>query len=221
MKISYTILALVISTVAIPTSVNAAIIKFEKTFNISNLTSDSEGKLNVVTSEEFLANLSTFDSNLGELVSFTIDWNIDFSIEGTATASGGEIQGGVDGDYFINSNSYSGNGRGFFVKTEDAGTISSMFNLSRSSNFNVAGPRFYNPENLSDVTNGTNFDVKWTAVFNMFSVGVSEFSADASGIVSVTYDFIPTVTDVPEPSTFLVLALGLSGVCLRKFTLSR
>lgn len=223
MKIFHVFLALTITAVTLVANVNATTLQFEKTFDFSNATNNNSGRLDVVTLGDFTADLPSFNGGLGELVSFKVDWNIDFLAEGNISDNGGNaVSQGISGTYSINRISYSGNGSGFGSGSNGAAPYSETTNVSKSNTFNVVESGLsFDPKILDAVTSGITFQALWDTTFSVNFIEFTDIFASAKGNVSVTYDYKANVKKVPAPAVWLILILGLAGISLRKNTHSR
>ena len=148
-----------------------------------------------------------FDPDLGTLTSFTITWSTSLTASGivspSASGSGGlTLQ--IGGDFYLNSDQYSGTGGG----NGNGGVPGSVINpvvatAGESKVFQVAGAgTAYNPAILTAVTGSSNFSLSYLggspgSPGNLAQIGhsaLSNLSATYEGTVTLAYTYTP-----PQP----------------------
>jgi len=214
------ILILTTSLLFASINVQATIIEQSADFDFSYGPESGETvELNFVESGEFSSLFSGFDDSLGELVSFSISWDIDFFAQFTSgyqgISGGGSISAG--GNYSINGSTYSGNGNGDGNGGLD-NVVELNFTVTDSATFLVeeAG-LIYNSELLSAVTENAIVELTWDSAALLAFSNVRDLIATANGSVTLTYEY-EDLTNVTEPSTLAIFALGMMGLVSRRST---
>ncbi len=174
-------------------------------FNISN--SASSGPLTVVNSGDFTATAQPFNPASGELISFEIAWDVDFTGSGIATVDNANLSGSAGGSYALGGIGYGGTGNG----NGDNG----LQNEAVSFNFNVAETHTFVVNNLTVgvetdmlavILGGASFPLLWDADYVLTGGDVSLLSGTAIGSVRLTYTYLP------EASTNAAMGLAFVAV---------
>jgi hypothetical protein len=159
----------------------------------------------------FMNNVAPFDPSQGQLTGFTVDWEMTFNISGITETMGGALVGSMGGTYAMGGVGYFGYGDGNDATSLTAGAPLSLPPLLAdvSESFAVPdNPELYNPALLAVVTGISDFTVEWDSPFNISIYNMASWTAEASGSVTVTYDY------VPEPSGFVPMLGGLGVFAL-------
>ena len=171
----------------------------------STLSGQQDGSYTVVNGF-FMNNVAPFDPSQGQLTSFTVDWEMTFIVTGIAATEGAALVENAGGTYALGGVDYFGFGNGTEGLSNTPGGPVSTGPLPEdvSESFAVPdNPEFYNPALLAVVTGTSDFTVEWDAPFNIMVVNMASWTAEATGSVTVTYDY------VPEPSGFIPMLGGL------------
>lgn len=184
-----------------------------QTFNFSDtVTVSGTGKIVHANASGIISsNFNPFNSSLGTLQSFKIDWTATVTASGTTSATGGSFNPSLGGTLYIGANSYDGdggsNGTGGGPNTF-VGPITAAINKSNSflvSNANVT----YNPNILSTVTGGSPFNIRYSnggtdTIYTNYST-MASITSVLTGSVTLTYTY--EAAAVPEPTSFAIGSL--------------
>lgn len=154
----------------------------------------------ITPANAFTASITPFDSSLGTLESFTVDW--DLTVTGTIYTSTG-MQIGVgnvsSGNFSVAGTAYYGLGNG------GGGAKTATFTVHTTPPHDTFLVSTANPAILGAVTGASDYEVSWDIRPDLGiqnSIDGESYNASAVGSVSVTY----TYAAVPEPSTAALLA---------------
>jgi hypothetical protein len=219
-----------LSVLLLAGAVQASVITNAVNFSDSQTTSGS-GVIVHAGSSGLTGNFSPFNTSLGTLDSFIINWQVAISASGTANAnaSGGGISEGLGGSTYLNAIAYNGFGGGKGAGGAPNAAIPTT--TATASNVRTHLPSdagiTYDPTLLSIVTGGSNFDITFknvggNTVYNTYT-NMADITSTMTGSVTLTYNYTPAVPEpspVPEPSTFALLCLGLgvAGFVRKKMT---
>lgn len=176
-----------------------------------------DGSYSVESAGFFMNNVVPFDPSLGVLTGFSIDWEITFNLSGVTATIGGGLQESMGGTYYLGAVPFWGLGNANSSTSLTPGAALSIPPLPAdfAESFAVPDvPENYNPALLAVVTGSSDFSVGWDSPFNVQVVNMASWTGEASGSVTLTYNY------VPEPSAFVTMlgglaALGLVGRRLR------
>lgn len=185
------------------------------TFDQSTTFTAASGSVQLVDSSFFTGSFNPFNSALGTLDSFEIEWTLANTGTGNFGASGGSISESVSGQLTLNGSIYhagvlGANGTGGGPN----GTIALSAPIGETDTFLVSGAGTdYAAAYLTAVTGTDPFTLAFTAPVNFsISSGTATFDAATSGSVKLTYHY--TAAAVPEPATYAAIAgllvLGLA-----------
>jgi len=163
-----------------------------------------------VVNDFFMNNVAPFDPSLGQLTGFSVDWNITFNIGGITSAVGSALTESVGGVYSLGGIGYFGFGGENGTAGDEAGTPLSLPPLPIGNGFSFPVPdnQDYDPALLAVVTGSSDFSLEWASPFDISVAGMASWTAEASGFVTITYDY------VPEPSAFIPMLGGLGVFAL-------
>lgn len=204
----------------------AASVSFTKTFEIDESFTGVSGTTEVFDNTFLAGTLSTFDTSLGTLDSFTITWTISGSLSGTLSAPGGAATVAYSGEFFIASlnlptsppsasnwfggGGYGSGGPGGMVLSIPLTAPGNPLSFTQTFLVSEAGIS-YDQAILDSLLGGEPVKLEWSTslTFNgAFDTAV--VTGDASA--EITYDF----TAVPEPSGALLVSMVLStGLLIR------
>jgi len=203
-------------------------------FNEANLPEEDVFQFPVFDDSPFISTFEPFGPSLGTLVSATVSFT-DFSISvvGTGLERGEStevrtpsIGFNISGPYTVGGDSFNGAGNSDFLLGLEGEPLEFELTLSditqtfftadvglSNDDPNLVGESF-NPAIFNTITGSVPFDVEYDT-FGLLSLNdITDVVVDASVTISVQYDFEPAA--VPEPSSFLVGALGLVAMTIRR-----
>ena len=180
---------------------------------------------NLLSNDYFSGTVSPFDSNLGTLNSFAVDWNIDSLLNATTGSTGGSAGISFAGDLFLNGISYDGTGDGDGNGAGSNTSFSVDIGITNSSTFLVSDAGVtYPPELLSAVTGSSDFELLYNSPLTANYSGIESGNITVTGSAILTYDFESAVS-VPfefSPSIGLLSMVGIFGLLyLRKRAAAR
>ncbi len=219
MKKYLSILAFVAPLIMFSLGVQATLITQTQTFDYSDgPTSGNSIDFALVPDGGFTGSFAGFDDSLGELISFSIEWDIDLLAEfnggfENSLSGGGALSTG--GTFLLDGVGYNGAGDSASGSGSNGLFISDTKNFLISNTFLVdeAGSS-YNPALLAAVTDKSNIDAVWDTPVNASFSSVSNLNVSAKGSVTITYDY--RAKEVPEPSSLAIFALGMIGLASRR-----
>lgn len=184
-----------------------------QTFNFSDTaTVSGSGKIVHANSSGIIStNFNPFNSSLGTLMSFKIDWTATVTASGTTSATGGSFSPSLGGTLYIGANSYGGDGGGNGTgggPNTFVGPISAGINNSNSFLVSNAGVT-YNANILSTVTGGSPFNIRYSngsgdTIFTSYT-NMASTTSTLTGSVTLTYTY--EAASVPEPTSFSIGSL--------------
>jgi len=205
------------------------------TFSAGDLFDGDSGTFDLFDDQFFSFTANPFDSSLGTLVSATVSFT-DLSVSGLGTALGQNSTTSIfiSGQYTVEAANtvaggavFNGAGGDDFQISSAAGEILE-FNLALpdlTQTFFVAdaGLPFgdpnlvgdpFNPAILDAFTGSTPFDLRFNSPGQITLNNVSDVEAEASGTISVLFNF--EAVSVPEPSSAVVGIFCLMVMSVRK-----
>ncbi len=165
----------------------------------------------------FSFQVNPFDSSLGTLESFTVEWaptNVTITGVVNPTGGGGTINGGTGGTLGIGGQPYDSRGSSGTAQGGSNATLNASFvQAANSRTFTVAGAGInYNPAFLGFVQGSTPFAVAWDGSIGYGHGNLSSGYIGISSPLTVTYTYTP----VPEPSAALLGGLGALALLRRR-----
>ncbi len=210
---------LILALVVLTGSLSWASITYTDKFSYSQ-NGSSAGDFTIIPGGDLTTGntIAPFDSSLGHLISFTVDWNMTYDASATTGKVGGGIDSSVGGNYFLAGVAYDDNGSGGSEGADPDSSASFSFPVNTSDTFLVSQSGIaYNPALLAAVTGSTDFALEFDAPYVLTVDGpTTTWTADANGGVSITYNYAAS-RELPEPSTLtLVLLAGLVLVFMHR-----
>ena len=215
-KISLVIITL--GMLACASSSNAALITQQKDFDYSDGPISGTGTVNLVNGGDLVAEVLSFDTSLGTLNSFSVDWFLKFEAEGIAgplmNASTSSLYSFAGGTLNLAGMIYNGTGSGDDTISANEGDVINIgYTLSHVELFDVADAGIsYNPYILATVLGGTTFDLLYDTNFEVDFNNIIDLNASITGRVIFTYDYTPNATNVSSPATLAIFGFALAGL---------
>lgn len=203
-----------IGALACLSSSHAAVITQQQQFNYSYGPDSGTGAITLVNDGDFTAEMLPFDTNLGSLNSFSVDWLLEFDASGAAgSADDAIIFSSAVGSVSLGGINYSGIGGGDGAGEPEGTTINIGYTLPHSQTFEVldAGVR-YDPNILAAVLGDMTFNLLYDTDVQVDFSNVIDFNAYLNGQVVLTYDYTANTTDVSSPATLTLFGLTLAGL---------
>jgi hypothetical protein len=152
-----------------------------------------------------------FDSSLGTLISFQIDWTVTLTASGTTSASGGSLSQNHSGALSLNTTSYNGMGNGNSTgggPNVPIGPISA--NATKTDLFLVSGgaPAAL----LAAVTGGSSFVLKYDSPIKTSYSSMASVDSVMNASVTLTYTYDPAPNPVPEPTSLAIGSVLFTGL---------
>jgi hypothetical protein len=188
-------------------------------FNQSIPISGSLNNGQLLSNNFFSGTVFPFDSNLGTLNSFAVNWNIDVALNATTNSNSGGISLGLGGSLFLDGTNYDGMGNGNGNGAAPNSSFNFTFNTANTRNFLVSNSGVtYNPALLNSVTGNSNFNLLYQSPLSASYSNIDSGTATVTGSATLTYDY--QTASVPfefTPSLGLLTMGGIFGFfCLRK-----
>jgi hypothetical protein len=155
-----------------------------------------------------------FNSSLGTLRSFQIDWTVTITASGTTSASGGNLSQSLGGSLLLNTTNYGGMGGGNNTgggPNVPIGPISANATDTKSWLVSEAGTS-YDAALLATVTGGSTFDLKFVSPDKTSYATMASVNSVMNGSVTLTYTYDPAPNPVPEPTSMAIGSVLFTGL---------
>lgn len=191
---------------------NAALMTQQGDINFSAGPVSGSGTLQVADYGDFVVTVQPFDTSLGVLDSFKVDWALDFSasgVVGTADISG-SLAGSAGGTLYFGAASYASDGGGGREGGVSDDSLSIAFSVSDVTTFLPANAGVtYSPSILSDVLGASAFDLRLSSGYSLTYSNIDDLAGSVTGRAILTYDYTAAAPAVPLPATVALFAVGL------------
>jgi hypothetical protein len=187
-----------------------------QTFNFSDTSSGSgTGSIVHAGSAGLIGTgFNPFNSSLGTLKSFQIDWTVTTTASGTTSSSGGNFGLNLGGNLYLGTSGYSGMGGGNSTGGGPNSVIGPISATATDTNaFLVSNAGItYNPAMLAAVTGSSNFSLKFVGYVYTSYTTMDSINSAMNGSVTLTYTYDPAPNTVPEPTSFAIGSVLFTGL---------